>query len=78
MNSFNQIIESLVVASVAIGLLTTYLTLNKIKSRKSDANVAKSVSVFAFIFGVLFTVPFLIKYGFLDAACKGAFKALSC
>jgi hypothetical protein len=76
MSSFDQIIESLVVASVAIGLLTTYLTLNKIWSRKSDANVAKSVSVFASILGILSTVPFLIKYGFLDAEYKGAFKAL--
>lgn len=76
MTSFDQIIESLVVASVAIGLLTTYLTLNKIWSRKSDANVAKSVSVFASILGILSTVPFLIKYGFLDAEYKGAFKAL--
>jgi hypothetical protein len=76
MSNFDQVIESLVVASVAIGLLTTYLTLNKIWSRKSDANVAKSVSVFASILGILSTIPFLIKYGFLDAEYKGAFKAL--
>ena len=76
MTSFDQVIESLVVASVAIGLLTTYLTLNKIWSRKSNANVAKSVSVFASILGILSTVPFLIKYGFIDAEYKGAFKAL--
>lgn len=76
MNSFNQIIETLVVASVAIGLLTTYLTLNKIWSRKSDENVAKSVSVFASILGIISTIPFLIKYGFIDAEYKGAAKAL--
>lgn len=76
MTGFNQIIETLVVASVAIGLLTTYLTLNKIWSRKSDKNVAKSVSVFAAILGIISTVPFLIKYGLIDAEYKGAAKAL--
>ena len=76
MNSFNQIIETFVVASVAIGFLTTYLTLNKIWSRKSDENVAKSVSVFASILGIISTIPFLIKYGLIDAEYKGAIKAL--
>jgi hypothetical protein len=76
MTNFNQIIEMLVVASVGIGLLTTYLTLNKIWSRKSDKNVAKSISVFAAILGIVSTVPFLIKYGFIDAEYKGALKAL--
>ncbi|NNJ72261.1 MAG: hypothetical protein HKP09_03665 [Enterobacterales bacterium] len=75
MDSFNQIIESLVVASVAIGILTSYLTINKIWSRKSDENVAKSVSVFAALLGILSTIPFLIKYGFIDAEYKGAVKA---
>ncbi len=75
MDNFNQIIETLVVASVAIGILTTYLTLNKIWSRKSDENVAKSVSVFAAILGIASTIPFLIKYGLIDAEYKGAVKA---
>jgi hypothetical protein len=75
MESFNQIIEGLVVASVAIGILTTYLMLNKIWSRKSDENVSKSVSVFASILGIASTIPFLIKYGFIDAEYKGAVKA---
>lgn len=75
MESFNQIIESLVVASVAIGILTSYLTVNKIWSRKSDENVAKSVSVFAALLGIMSTIPFFIKYGFIDAEYKGAVKA---
>ncbi|MBV1911198.1 MAG: hypothetical protein KUG78_18020 [Kangiellaceae bacterium] len=76
MANFDQTIETLVVASVAVGFLTTYLTLNKLWSRKSDENVAKSVSVFASILGILSTIPFLIKYGWIDAEYKGAIKAL--
>lgn len=76
MNSFNQVIEWLVVASVAIGIITTYLTINKIWTRKSDPRVAESVSVFAAILGIVATLPFFIKYGFIDAEYKGAVKAL--
>ncbi len=69
-------IEMFVVASVAIGVLGSYLTLNKIWTRKSDKNVAKSVSIFAAILGIFSTIPFLIKYGLIDAEYKGAVKAL--
>ncbi|MBN4053545.1 hypothetical protein JYT97_01510 [Haliea sp. AH-315-K21] len=74
--NFNDFIELLVVASVAIGFLTTYLMLNKIWSRKSDENVANSVSVFASLLGIASTLPFLIKYGLLDGEYKGAAKAV--
>jgi len=53
-------------ASVGIGFIKSYLTVNKIWSRKHDQNVAESISVYAAILGLISALPFFIKYLIID------------
>lgn len=73
---FTTIIESFIFASVGIALLRSYLTINKIWTRKADENVANSISVFAALLGLIATLPFFIKYAFIDSDYSSAFNML--
>ncbi|NVJ59555.1 MAG: TerB family tellurite resistance protein [Gammaproteobacteria bacterium] len=53
-------------ASVFIGFIKSYLTVNKIWSRKHDKNVAESISVYAALLGLVSALPFFIKYLIID------------
>ncbi|NVK86683.1 MAG: hypothetical protein HWE13_01090 [Gammaproteobacteria bacterium] len=53
-------------ASVFIGFIKSYLTVNKIWSRKHDTNVAESISVYASLLGLISALPFFIKYLIID------------
>ena len=68
-------IEWLTFASVGIGLIKSYLTVNKIWTRKSDVNVAQSISVYAAILGLVATIPFFLKYLIIDQDFLSAFNA---
>ena len=73
---FSTIIEVLIFASVGIAILKTYLTANKVWSRKSDVNVANSISVYAAILGLLAGLPFFVKYAFIDLDYQSAANAM--
>ncbi|MDM7860742.1 hypothetical protein QTP81_09045 [Alteromonas sp. ASW11-36] len=53
-------------ASVFIGMIKSYLTVNKIWTRKHDRNVAESISVYAALLGLVSALPFFIKYLLID------------
>ncbi len=73
---FSLIIEGLIFASVGIALLKSYLTANKVWSRKNDVNVANSISVYASILGILGGLPFFIKYLFIDSDYQSAVNVM--
>ena len=67
MKLFEQLINILVVGAIALTVVKTYLTANKIWSRKHEQVVSESVSVSAQLIGIVTTVPFLVKYTLIDA-----------
>ena len=69
---FGRILEFLIFASVGIALVRTYLSINKIWIRKHDEEVAKSISVFATLLGLLANGPFFISYAFIEHDYKSA------
>jgi hypothetical protein len=66
MNIFEQLINVLVVGAIGLTIVKTYLTANKVWSRKHKKDVSESVSVSAQLIGILTSIPFLIKYTFID------------
>ena len=66
MNLFEQLINLLVVGAIVLTVVKTYLTANKIWSRKHEQVVSESVSVSAQFIGIVTALPFLIKYTFID------------
>jgi hypothetical protein len=66
MNWFEQLINLLVVGAIVLTVIKTYLTANKVWSRKHEPVVADSVSVSAQFIGIVTTLPFLVKYAFMD------------
>lgn len=61
-------------ASVFIGMVKSYLTVNKIWTRKNDRNVAESISVYASLLGLVSALPFFIKYMIIDLDYASALK----
>lgn len=66
MKFFEQLINGLVVGAIVLTIVKTYLTANKVWSRKHQKVVAESVSVSAQLIGILTSIPFLIKYSLMD------------
>jgi len=66
MNLFEQLINVLVVGAIGLTVVKTYLTANKVWSRKHKQDVSESVSVSAQLIGILTSIPFLIKYTLID------------
>ncbi len=66
MNLFEQLINVLVVGAIGLTVVKTYLTANKVWSRKHKKDVSESVSVSAQLIGILTSIPFLIKYTIID------------
>ena len=66
MNLFEQLINVLVVGAIGLTVVKTYLTANKVWSRKHKRDVSESVSVSAQLIGIVTSLPFLIKYTFID------------
>lgn len=67
MNWFESLINLLVVGAIVLTIVKTYLTANKVWSRKHERVVAESISVSAQLIGVVTTLPFLVKYMFMDS-----------
>jgi hypothetical protein len=67
MNLFEQLINLLVVGAIGLTVVKTYLTANKVWSRKHKKVVSESVSVSAQLIGILTSLPFLIKYSVIDS-----------
>ena len=67
MNLFEQLINLLVVGAIGLTVVKTYLTANKVWSRKHKKEVSESVSVSAQLIGILTSLPFLIKYSVIDS-----------
>jgi hypothetical protein len=67
MNMFEQLINLLVVGAIGLTVVKTYLTANKIWSRKHKKEVSESVSVSAQLIGIVTSLPFLIKYSIIDS-----------
>lgn len=63
---FEQLISLLVVGAIGLTVVKTYLTANKIWSRKHKKEVSESVSVSAQLIGIVTSLPFLIKYTVID------------
>ncbi len=66
MNLFEQLINVLMVGAIGLTVVKTYLTANKVWSRKHKKDVSESVSVSAQLIGIVTSMPFLIKYTFID------------
>jgi len=66
MELVNQIVNLLVVSAIGFTVFKTYLTANKVWSRKHEKVVAESISVTAQIIGLLTALPFIIKYVLID------------
>jgi hypothetical protein len=66
MNFLEQVINILVAGAIGLTVVKTYLTANKVWSRKHKQAVAESISVSAQLIGILTSVPFLIKYAMID------------
>jgi hypothetical protein len=67
MNLFEQLINVLVIGAIGLTVVKTYLTANKVWSRKHKKDVAESISVSAQLIGILTSLPFLVKYMIIDA-----------
>ncbi len=67
MNLFEQLINLLVVGAIVLTVVKTYLTANKVWSRKHKKDVSEAVSVSAQLIGIFTSLPFLIKYMFIDS-----------
>jgi hypothetical protein len=67
MNMFEQLINLLVVGAIGLTVVKTYLTANKVWSRKHKKEVSESVSVSAQLIGIVTSLPFLIKYSIIDS-----------
>lgn len=67
MKLFEQLINLLVMGAIVLTVVKTYLTANKVWSRKHERVVAESVSVSAQMIGIVTSLPFLIKYTFIDS-----------
>jgi len=66
MNFFEQLINMMVVGAIGLTVVKTYLTANKVWSRKHKRDVSESVSVSAQLISIVTSLPFLIKYTFID------------
>jgi len=66
MNLFEQLINVLVVGAIGLTVVKTYLTANKVWSRKHNKDVSESISVSAQLIGIVTSLPFLIKYTFIE------------
>jgi hypothetical protein len=66
MNVFEQLLNLLVVSAILLTVVKTYLTANKVWSRKHERVVSESISVSAQLIGIFTSLPFLIKYTFID------------
>ena len=66
MKLFEQLINMLIVGAIVLTVVKTYLTANKIWSRKHEPVVSESVFVSAQLIGIVTTLPFLIKYTLID------------
>ncbi len=66
MNLLEHLINFLVVGAIGLTIVKTYLTANKVWSRKHERVVSESVSVSAQLIGIVTTLPFLIKYTVID------------
>jgi hypothetical protein len=67
MNLFEQLINVLVLGAIVLTVVKTYLTANKVWSRKHKKDVSESISVSAQLIGILTSLPFLIKYMIIDS-----------
>ncbi|MFT5351986.1 MAG: hypothetical protein ACI9MF_002812 [Gammaproteobacteria bacterium] len=67
MNFFEQIINVLVLGAIVLTVIKTYLTANKVWSRKHKKDVAESISVSAQLIGIMTSLPFLIKYMIIES-----------
>jgi len=67
MNLFEQFINLLVVSAILLTVVKTYLTANKVWSRKHKKDVSESISVSAQLIGIFTTIPFLIRYTFIES-----------
>jgi len=66
MSSFLAFIEVLVTLSVVITLVSSYLIINKLWSRRAVREVAESISISAALLGFATQVPFLLKFILID------------
>ena len=66
MELLNKIVNALVLSAVGLTLVTTYLTANKVWSRKHERVVAESISVVAQLIGAATALPFMLKYVLID------------
>lgn len=66
MNGINNLITHLAVFGLIVSAVVSYLRVNKIWVRKHIRDVSESVSVAAALLSLFTTLPFLIKYIWLD------------
>ena len=66
MNSVNDLITHLAIFGLIVSTVVSYLRVNKIWVRKHIRDVSESVSVAAALLSLFTTLPFLIKYSWLD------------
>ena len=66
MSTFDQIITGAALLGLAVSIVISYLKVNKLWARRHIKEVAESISVAAALLSLLTTVPFMIKFLFVD------------
>ena len=66
MSTFDQIITGAALLGLAVSIVISYLKVNKLWARRHIKEVAESISVAAALLSLLTTVPFMIKFLFID------------
>jgi len=72
---FVRLIEFLVAISVGVSLVSNYLIVNKLWTRKAHKEVAESVSISAALLGLATGLPFLIDFTMVNRNTPSAVKA---
>jgi len=74
MCSFRGLIELLLTLSVVISLVSNYLRVNKVWSRRAVREVTESISISAALLGLSTAVPFFIYFTFVESDAAPAIR----
>jgi hypothetical protein len=76
MTAFITLVEFLVAISLLVALVSNYLIINKLWSRRRIREVSESISVSAALLGLATSLPFLFQFVLIDQSPAAATKQL--
>lgn len=75
MRHFLTYVEFLMTISVVVTAVSNYLIVNKLWKRRTKKEVAESISIAAALLGMATTLPFFVKFAFVDQSAAPAVKS---